>query len=113
MTYIYHSIDLQSSTTATSLPSSTIRWNGCDIFNTSDSHSRTSKSTECRLCTWTWCFGSVATSCSQLHMEGGDADFLASYSHILSSQHSSIRRGLITICLDFHPTCNTRDGFLP
>jgi hypothetical protein len=40
-----------------------------------------------------------------------NAQFLASNSDILSSQHSSVWGGLVTIGLDFHASSHTRDGF--
>jgi len=36
----------------------------------------------------------VASCCSQLNVQGSDANLFAPNSHILSSQHCSIRRGL-------------------
>ncbi len=51
------------------------------------------------------------SSSPNLDMKGVDAQFLASSSYILSSQHSSVRRRLVTIGLDFHSTCDTADGF--
>ena len=44
-------------------------------------------------------------------MQRIDPQFLAPGSHILSCQHSGIRRGLVTIGLDFHATGDTGDGF--
>jgi hypothetical protein len=38
-------------------------------------------------------------------MEGGDADLTAPGSNVLSSQHSSVGRGLVTVSLDLHATC--------
>jgi len=44
-------------------------------------------------------------------VQSGNAQFLASSSNILSSQHSSIWGGLVTVGLDLHTTSNTADGF--
>lgn len=44
-------------------------------------------------------------------MEGVDAKLLAAGSDILSSQHSSVRRGFVTVSLDLHSTSNTANGF--
>ena len=44
-------------------------------------------------------------------MQRIDSQFLASHSHILGSQHSSIRGRFIAIGLDFHTTSYTSDGF--
>merc|ERR1719198_2802850 len=47
-----------------------------------------------------------------LDVEGGDTDLLASDGNVLSGQHGSVRRGLVTIGLDLHTTGNTGDGLL-
>ena len=43
-------------------------------------------------------------------MEGVDAELLAAGSDVLSSQHGSVGRGLVAVCLHFHSTGNTADG---
>jgi hypothetical protein len=40
-----------------------------------------------------------------------DTEFLTLGSNLLSSQHGSVRRRLITISLDLHTTSDTRDSF--
>ena len=44
-------------------------------------------------------------------MQRIDAQFLTPCSYILRSQHSSVGRGLITICLHLHPTRDSADCF--
>lgn len=44
-------------------------------------------------------------------MESSDAQLLASDSDILSSQHGSVRRGLIAVGLDLHSAGDSADGF--
>ena len=44
-------------------------------------------------------------------MEGSDAKLLATSSNVLSSQHGSVGRGLVTVSLDLHTTSDTADGF--
>jgi len=57
-------------------------------------------------------FSSELTSCStDLDMQSVDAQFLATSRDILSRQHSGVRGGLVTVCLDLHATCDTSDGF--
>lgn len=53
----------------------------------------------------------VSTSGPQLDVQSGDPQLLAPLSHILSRQHSSIRRGLVSVGLHLHPTSNTADCF--
>lgn len=55
--------------------------------------------------------GAVSTSGSDLDVQGGDAEFLASLGNVLSCQHGGVGRGLVTIGLDFHASGHSRDGF--
>lgn len=54
---------------------------------------------------------SCTSGSPNLDMKSVNTQFLASSSYILSSQHSGIWRGLVTIGLDFHSACDTADGF--
>jgi hypothetical protein len=63
------------------------------------------------LTTGTGGLGTSTTGSSELDVESVDTEFLTLGSNLLSSQHSSIRRRLITISLNLHTTSNTRDGF--
>ena len=53
----------------------------------------------------------LTTSGTDLDVEGRDANLLAADSDVLSSQHSGVGRGLVTIGLDLHTAGNTDDGF--
>lgn len=44
-------------------------------------------------------------------MESVDAELLAAGSDVLSSQHGSVGRRLVTVSLDLHTTGDTADGF--
>ena len=58
------------------------------------------------------CLTDVLTSGStDLDVESVDAQFLASNSNVLSSQHSSVWGRLVTVCLDLHASGDTSDGF--
>ena len=48
---------------------------------------------------------------TDLDVEGSDAKLLATSSNILSSQHSSVGRRLVTVSLDLHTTSDTANGF--
>jgi hypothetical protein len=52
----------------------------------------------------------VSTSGSELDVQGSDTELLASSGNILGSQHSSVRRRLITISLDLHSTGDADEG---
>jgi len=51
------------------------------------------------------------TSGTDLDVEGSDAKLLAAGRNILSSQHGSVGRRLVTVGLDLHTTSDTADGF--
>merc|ERR1719251_82826 len=95
---------LQPASTPTTLLPCGIAGDGSAVLNATDLHAGTSESSEGRLCAGTRGLGAVATCGSQLDVEGSDAESLDLLSHILSGQHSSIRRSLITISLHFHAT---------
>ena len=44
-------------------------------------------------------------------MESVDAELLAAGGNVLSSQHGSVGRRLVTVSLDLHTTGDTADGF--
>jgi hypothetical protein len=79
---------------------------GCNLrlTNTTDAHTSTGKSTKSALSTRTRGLGTVTTGSTDLDVKSGDTDFLALGSNILSSQHSSVGRGLIAISLNLHTT---------
>lgn len=47
----------------------------------------------------------------QFDVQGGDAQLLAPLSYILSSQHGSVGRGLVSVGLHLHPAGHTADCF--
>jgi hypothetical protein len=51
------------------------------------------------------------SSSSDLDVQSIDPQFFASCSNVLSSQHSGVWGGLVTVGLDFHTTSDTGDGF--
>lgn len=51
------------------------------------------------------------TSSTDLDVQSVDAQLLATSSHILSRQHGSVGRRLVTVSLDLHTTGDTADGF--
>jgi hypothetical protein len=55
--------------------------------------------------------GNLTTSCTDLDVKSIDTQLLASNGDVLSSQHSSVWGRLVTVCLDFHSSGNTGDGF--
>lgn len=53
----------------------------------------------------------VASSSSQLDVDGSDAQLLAASGHILSGKHGSVGGRLITISLHLHTTGHADEGF--
>lgn len=51
----------------------------------------------------------VSSSGSQLDVQGGDPQLLAALGHILSGQHGSVWRRLVSVRLHLHPTGHTAD----
>ena len=47
---------------------------------------------------------------TDLDVQAVDAELLASGGNVLSSQHGSVGRGLVTVGLDLHATGDTADG---
>lgn len=120
----------ETTTTATTLSACGVGWGWCDILDTANLHTGTGESAESGLSTWTWGLGTVTcrvalaivrharelrrkhtTSGSDLDVESGDSQFLASGGNVLGSQHSGVWGGLVTVGLDLHATSHTGDGF--
>jgi len=53
----------------------------------------------------------LTSSGADFDVKSVDAQLLAASSDILSSQHSGVWGGLVTVCLDLHSTGDTGDGF--
>merc|ERR1711976_661006 len=107
-----HTRKLQSSTSSTTLPPGGITWDWRAVFNSADFHAGSSEGSDGSLTAWTWGLLLGTTSRSDLDVESGDAELLASGSHVLSGLHSSVRRVLVSIGLDPHTTGNSGDGLL-
>lgn len=75
-----------------------------DVLDTPDAHASASESTEGALCTGAGGLGASTTGCTELDVEGSDADLAAARGNVLSSQHSGVRGRLVTISLHFHAT---------
>lgn len=103
--------NLETATTATTLAASRVGGSGGNVLNAADLHAGAGKGTESGLGTGAGSLGTVTTSGTDLDVEGSDAELLAAGRNVLSSQHGSVGRGLITIGLDLHTTGNTADGF--
>lgn len=103
---------LQSSTSSTTLSSGGVRWNWGDILNSTDSQTGSGQGSDGRLTTWTWGLGLGTTSSSDLDVDSGNTNFLTLDSDILSSQHSGVWSGLVSVGLDLHTTSDSGDSFL-
>jgi hypothetical protein len=53
----------------------------------------------------------LTSGSTDLDVESVDAQFLASRSDVLCSQHSSVWGRFVTVCLDLHASSDTSDGF--
>jgi hypothetical protein len=102
---------LETTTTTTTLSTGAISRDRSSVFDTTNAHTGTGKSTESGLTTGTRGLDTGTTSSTDLDVESVDTEFLALGSNILSSQHGGVRGRFITISLDLHTTSNTGDGF--
>jgi hypothetical protein len=82
---------LETPTSPTTLPPGRVRGGRGDVLNTSDPHSRTGQTTESGLSSRSGLLGSGSSGSSELDVEGGDTDFLASGGDVLGSQHGGVR----------------------
>jgi hypothetical protein len=53
----------------------------------------------------------LSSGSSELDVEGVDTELLASEDDVLSGKHSSVRGRLISVSLDLHTSCDSREGF--
>ena len=81
-------------------------------LNSSNPHSSTSQSPECALCSRSRGLCSSSTGRSELDMESGDTNLLASCSDILSCQHCCVGGRLVPVGLDLHSSSDSRDCLL-
>ena len=102
---------LETATTARTLSAGRVVRSRGDVLNTADLHASTGEGTEGGLGTGAGGLGADTTGSAELDVEGVDTAFLAALDDVLSGEHSSVGRGLITISLDLHTTGNLGDGF--
>lgn len=123
---------LQTTTTATTLATSRVGGGGGDVLDSANAHAGTGEGTESGLSTGTGGLGAVTcgkielageshtssldseihtTSGTDLDVQSVDAELLAAGSNVLSGQHGSVGRRLVTVSLDLHTTSDTGDGF--
>jgi len=98
---------LQTATTAGALAASGISGDGSDVLNSANLKTSTSQGSEGRLGARTGGLGALATSGTQLDVDGGDTELLDTGSAIVSGQHCGVRGSLITISLHLHTTGGT------
>lgn len=102
--------NLQSSTTSTSLSSSAISWNWSHILNATDLHASTSEGSQRSLGTGAGRLRLGSTDGSELNVEGGDTELLATSSDVLSGKHRSVRRRLVSVGLNLHSSSDSDDS---
>jgi hypothetical protein len=88
---------LEPSSSSTTLLPGRVGWGRGDIFNSTDSHTGTGESSKSGLSSRTGLLGSGTTGSPELDVEGGDSDFLALSSDILSGQHGGVGLGVSEI----------------
>ena len=101
---------LQTATTLSTLAPGGVVGDRGDVLDTSDLHAGTSKTTEGRLGARSGGLGLVASSSTELDVEGSDAELLAASSDVLGGKHRRVGRGLVTVSLDLHSSGNADQG---
>jgi hypothetical protein len=82
--------DLEPSSSSTTLLPGRVGWGRGDVFNSTDPHTGTGEGSESGLSSGTGLLGPGSTGSPELDVEGGDTDFLALASDILSGQHGGV-----------------------
>merc|ERR1712026_462941 len=90
---LYVISNLQSSTSSTTLPPGGIGWDWGAIFNSTDFHAGSGKSSDSGLATWSWGLLFGTTSGSNFDVKSGNAKFFASNGNILGGLHTSGNSG--------------------
>lgn len=94
----------ETTTTSTTLSAGRVGGDGGNVLDAANAHAGTGKSAESGLGTRAGGLGAGTTGGTELDVKGGDADLLAADGAVLSGQHGSVRRGLVTVGLDLHTT---------
>jgi len=81
---------LEPSSSSTTLSPGRVGWGRGDVLNSTDPHTGSGEGSESGLSSWTGLLGSGTTGSPELDVEGGDSDFLALSSDILSGQHGGV-----------------------
>merc|ERR1711879_434833 len=87
--------------------------NGSDIFNPSDFHAISSKSSESRLTTRPGLFGTITTGGPYFDVQAIDPSLFALFCDIHRSKHRCVGRAFVAIGLHLHTTTHTRNSFPP
>ena len=101
---------LQTTSTTSTFSTSRIGGNGCNVLDSSDLDSVTCQCSKSRLSSRSERLGLGSSGGSQFDVKSGNSALLASFGHVLSGKHSSIRRRLISISFHFHTSRDSGDG---
>lgn len=81
---------LQTATATTTLTARAVGRYRCHVFNATNLHTTTGKSTESTLSTRSRGLRPVSSGSTEFDVERGDAELFAADRHILGGQHSSV-----------------------
>ena len=104
-------IDLETATTAATLPAGAVGRSRGDVLIAADFHARTGEGAEGGLGTGARGLGGRTAGGTELDVKGSDADLLAADGNVLRGKHGSVRGRLVTIGLHLHAASHTRDSF--
>jgi hypothetical protein len=98
---------LQTATTAGALAAGRVGGDGGHVLNSADLQASTGQGSESGLGTRAGGLGALTASGAQLDVNSGHAELLNAGGAVVSGQHGSVGRGLVTISLHLHTTGGT------
>jgi hypothetical protein len=101
---------LKATTAAGTLTASAVGGDGGVVLNAADLETSAGEGAEGRDTTGAESAATDTTSSPDADVDGVDATLLQLLSNILSSEHSGVGRGLLTVSLDAHTTGNAAEG---
>ena len=104
-------VDLESSSSSTSLLSGGVSGNGGDVFDSADFEAHTSEGSHVGLGSGAGSSGVNSSSASDLDVEGVDAEGLESGVHVGGGHHGGVRAAFFSVGLDFHASGDSGVGF--
>mmetsp|Transcript_58874 Transcript_58874/g.108736 ORF Transcript_58874/g.108736 Transcript_58874/m.108736 type:complete len:86 (+) Transcript_58874:34-291(+) len=85
-------MNLQSSSSSTTLPSGRVGWDGCDILDSANSEAGSGESSQGDLAAWPWGLGANTAPASHFDVDRVDSDDLQLLGDVGGSEHGCVGR---------------------